>query len=309
MRILICDLFANGNGNDAIPYDSIIHIPDITTCTNGDVLNKGDIFNISKDDIIIFSANEDGMHYVKKINMTIPSLFAKMIDIRSALKKQYPGIVIYNDPIHFDDIGNKLHTYNLLQHLKYIPTYSQFPDEKWDTFPCIVSASRASGGRFRTRCNTSDELINSGRRIQRAKGSTFIVECIDSYIPELKCMHNLRLMVVNDTLVDWFCRPGKEWNIHTGTQDLEKLQLANDWFVEWCEKHKHKQTVTTFISDIFSVIGKGAYSYDVIIVDDMMYLCEVGYKFWDDTVAKTIPLDKLTKSKEAYKEQLKRLIL
>jgi hypothetical protein len=307
MLILICELYDNGKGNKAIDYDMILYVPRLKICTNGTILHDDVIVNVHEDDVVVFSVNEDGMHYIQKINSTIPQLFAVLIDIRSALKIQFPNIIMYNDPLHFDGIGNKLHTYNLLKHLPYVPKYSQYPCDTWNTYPCIVSASRASGGRFRHVCNDSSELKTRGTKIQRMKGSTFIVEYIDSYIPQIECYHNLRLMIINNTLVDWFFRPSDNWNIHTRSQNMEKLLIADTWFAHWYSEHT--VVVTSFIADMYNVLGNGAYAYDVIIKDDKIVLCEVGYKFWDDTVAKLIPLNKPTNDIVSYKANVKSLLL
>lgn len=291
----------NGKGNKAITYDKVFYVPSLKVCTNGTLVHGCELVNIHADDIIIFSANEDGMHFVKSINMTIASLYAKLLDIRRAITTIHPGITMYNDPIHFDDIGNKVHTYNLLKHLPYIPTYAAYhPNMVWSTFPCIVSANRASGGRFRVLCNDEDALRKEGQRIQRLKGGTFVTQYLDSRVEALDgSFHNFRLMVVNDTLIDWFCRPGDQWNIHTRTQN-KYIQKANAWCDDWIKAHD--DTLKTFLTDMYNVLGKGAYSYDTIIQGDMLYLCEVGYKFWDDTVAKLIDIQKPTKDVTSYKK-------
>jgi hypothetical protein len=307
MIILFCELMDNGKGNKAIPHDVVYYIPNIEICTNGTLIHDGDIVEISNTDVVVFSANEDGMHFVKAINSTIPKLSKKMMDIRKAIKTRH-DVTMYNDPVHFEDIGNKLSTYNLLKQLPYVPRYAEYAkDMKWNIFPCVVSASRASGGRFRNLCNNAEELHAHGRRIQKIKGSTFVVEYIDSTIESFRCFHNFRLMVVDDVVVDWFCRPGNDWNIHTRTQNKDLIQDVDGWCEEWMESHA--DLVKKLVDDMYGILGRGAYSYDLIIREDMIYLCEVGYKFWDDTVAKLIDIDKLTKDLPAYREKLKECLL
>lgn len=306
-KVLVCELMDNGNGTKAVEYDKVLYVPKLQVCTNGTLIHSYEevveLIEFYPDDIIIFSANEDGMHYVKQVHMTIQSLYGKLLEIRKAIKGQYPDIVMYNDPIHFEDHGNKYRSYELLKHLPYIPKFAEFKNHKeWNQFPCIVSANRASGGRFRALCHSSEQLENEGKRIQRVKGGTFIVEYIDSTIEELGCFHNLRLMVVNDTIVDWFCRPGEGWNIHTRTQKNNIIPKADAWAEKWIQGHE--TLVKQFLADMYDVLGKGAYAYDLIIKGDMLYLCEIGYKFWDDTVAKLIDFKKykLTKDVEKYKQ-------
>ena len=307
-RVLICDLLENGKGNSAIIHDLVLFVPKLQVCTNGTLIHDGHIVEILADDIIIFSANEDGMHFIKMINSTIPQLCSKLQDIRRALTVSYPDITIYNDPLHFESIGNKLQTYNLLKHLPYIPNYAGFSkDMDWTIFPCIVSASRASGGRFRVLCTNKTQLNSEGDRIQRVKGDTFVTEYIDSKIETIGCFHNLRLMVVNDNVIDWFCRPGDNWNIHTRSQNKKSIEKADQWCSQWIDSHE--DVLAKFVSDLYDVLGKGAYSYDAIIVDDRLYLCEVGYKFWDDTVAKLINIKKPTKHCDTYKKLLKSYIV
>lgn len=305
-KVLICELFDNGNGTKAVEYDKVLYVPKLQVCTNGTLIHSHEevveLVGFNADDIIIFSANEDGMHFVKSINMTIQTLYAKLLDIRKAIKSQHPHIVMYNDPIHFEDTGNKLQSYRLLKHLPYVPRFVEYKkDTDWDIFPCIVSANRASGGRFRALCQNADELHREGNRIQRVKGGTFITEYIDSKIDDFGCYHNLRFMVINDTLIDWFCRPGNGWNIHTRTQNNATIPRADSWAEQWL--NEHDVLVKQLLSDLYEVLGKGAYAYDLIIKGDMLYLCEIGYKFWDDTVAKLIDFKKykLTKDVEKYK--------
>lgn len=305
--VLFCELMDNGKGNKAIPYDVVYYIPKIDICTNGTLVHDGDIIELSDSDIVVFSANEDGMHFVKAINSTIPKLCKKMQDIRRAIKSKH-AVKMFNDPVHFEDIGNKLSTYNLLKQLPYVPRYAEYTrDVKWNIFPCVVSASRASGGRFRNVCNNQEELHANGRRIQKMKGSTFVVEYIDSTIDSFRCFHNLRLMVVDDVVVDWFCRPGNVWNIHTRTQNKDLIRDVDGWCEEWMGSHQ--EIVRRCVEDLYGILGRGAYSYDLIIKDDMLYLCEVGYKFWDDTVAKLIDIDKPTKELSAYQKTLKECLL
>ena len=139
------------------------------------------------------------------------------------------------------------------------------------------------------------------------KGSTFVVEYIDSTIDSFRCFHNLRLMVVDDVVVDWFCRPGNVWNIHTRTQNKDLIRDVDGWCEEWM--NSHQEIVRRCVEDLYGILGRGAYSYDLIIKDDMLYLCEVGYKFWDDTVAKLIDIDKPTKELSAYQKTLKECLL
>jgi hypothetical protein len=301
-KILICDLLDNGNGTKAVEYDKVLYVPKLQVCTNGTLIHSHELVEFFLDDIIIFSANEDGMHFVKSINMTIHTLCAKLLEIRKAIKTQFPNMTIYNDPIHFEDTGDKLQSYKLLKHLPYVPRFAEYTrNTDWNIFPCIVSANRASGGRFRALCHDAEELHREGTRIQRVKGGTFITEYIDSRIEDFGCFHNLRFMVVNDTLVDWFCRPGNGWNIHTRTQNAAVIPRADSWAESWLQEHD--TLVKKLLSDMYGVLGKGAFAYDLIIKGDMLYLCEIGYKFWDDTVAKLIDFKKykLTKDVEKYK--------
>lgn len=300
MIYLICELFENGKGNDVVTYDHILYVPNISICNNN-LLHDDREIHFRKDDIVIFSVNEDGMHYIQKVKMTIPGMYNKLLQIRAHIISKYPDINIYNDPRYFDAIGNKYKTYELLKNKYGIPLYDDFKNyRKWNTYPCIVSASRASGGRCRNLCQNPEELEEHGKNIQRTKGNTFIVQYIDSYIQDLDCYHNLRFMVVNNHIVDWFCRPGNGWNIHTRTQNMSKLSKCDIWFKNWYKSNERK--VRMFIEQMYDSLGKGAYSYDCIICNDEIYLCEVGYKFWDDTFSKLIKMNKITNDSQKYKK-------
>ena len=257
--------------------------------------------------MVMFSANEDGMHYIKKINTTLEELQFEMIRIRNYILNKFPNVIIFNDPIHFDVIGDKLKTFKYLCDVVSCPKFSH-TISKWKHFPAIVSANIASGGRRRFLCKTTKELSTNNRRIMCP---TFVCSYVNSYVETLSCFSCLRLMVIDDKLVDWFFRPGDTWNIHNKTQDKFKMEEADEYFENWLASHR--DVVDTFLSSTYKKFGHGAYAYDVILQNDTLVLCEVGYKFYDESYAdvlkKTHKLThKLTNNVSMYSEVLNNYI-
>uniref|UniRef100_A0A6C0F6N4 ATP-grasp domain-containing protein n=1 Tax=viral metagenome TaxID=1070528 RepID=A0A6C0F6N4_9ZZZZ len=310
-KILICDLFQNGKGNDAVDCDIILYVPLIKIENNLLFHFYKEPILFDDNDIIIFSVNEDGMHYVKSIKYTIERLISECIQIRNFILGLCPNITIYNDPIHIESIGDKSLTFEKLKHLSNITNFSTNIN-KWTLFPCIIFAKRASGGRHRHYATNHNELVKASRKIENAKGknSYVITNYINSFINEKNYYHNLRVMVINNNIVDWFMRPGSHWNIHTKTQLMDKLDDADLYFKEWLTVSRNKEHLQWLVDEIYKVYGKGAYAIDCIISNDILMLCEVGYKFWDDTVAHKIHgITKDTHNLQGYSAKVNRLII
>ena len=305
MRYLFCELLNNGKGTEALMYDKAIFIMNTRVCTNGTVIHENEEITFSPKDIAFFSVNEDGMHFIQKVRSNLNDIYERMMKIRNVLVEK--KIKIFNDPIHFPCIGNKYLSFENLPK-SIVPKYSKFPCDWQHDFPCMVSASIASGGRHRYLCENHAVMTNKGNLIKRIKQDVFVMDYIDSYNDELQCFLSLRLMVINNVIIDWFNRPGKHWNIHTRTQDVSKLQLADEWFKKWM--HHNNDTLNAFVNKIYAVFGDGAYALDCIITkQNEIKLCEIGYKFWDDTYAKLINLNKCTKDLQKYKETINKVLI
>lgn len=301
MLWLVCDLFENGKGNDALPCDKILYITDVLSATKAPVTNN---------DIVVFSVNEDGMHYAKSIKMTVLQIQEACVVVRNAILEKAPQVSIYNDPAHILSIGDKFKTYKQLQYTSphIVPLFCDGKDAKsWSLFPCIVAAKVASGGRFRHLVNSKEDIAFKTRCITAAKGANgaFVSEYVHSYVEQLGFYINVRLMVVNDQVIDWFCRPGDTWNIHTKTQKKGSLATANEWYMQWVSHHENKQRVCDVVTSVHQTFGNGLYSIDCAIDKTRIAVCEVGYKIWDDTVAyKITEITKPTHNKTLYGSML-----
>lgn len=305
MLYLICDQFVNGKGNDAVDYDIILYIPNISV-EEECMTHEGEEHRIREEDTVVFSINEDGLHYIKKIHYTMPQLVKEAREIGNFVKRFTKNI--YNDPDMIEKVADKYQTYRLCEGKIHVPRHADKMSRWGDDFPCIVAAKVASGGRSRYKVANRQELHTCYNRIKAKKGgnNVMITSYLDSYVPPLESYHNLRLMVINDKLIDWFYRPGDNWNIHTNTQNDKKVPAA-EYYMKWSLENERK--VDNFVKELYNLYGKGAYSYDCIIQNDEIYLCEIGYKFWDDTVAHNIKqLPKVTHDLKEYKRRITDII-
>jgi carbamoylphosphate synthase large subunit len=305
MLYLICDQFVNGKGNDAIDYDIILYIPKIKI-EEECMIHEGKEYRIKEEDTVVFSINEDGIHYIKQINYTMPQLVKETREMGNFVRRFTKNI--YNDPEMIEKVADKYQTYKVCEGNINVPK-SVDKMSKWgDEFPCIVTAKVASGGRYRDKVENRQEMHKCYNRIKANKGenNVMITSYIDSYVPELESYHNLRIMVINDTIIDWFYRPSDNWNIHTKTQNDKKV-IAAEYYKKWSEENELK--VNNFVRQMYKLYGKGGYSYDCIIENDEIYLCEIGYKFWDDTVAHKIKqVPKFTHNLKEYKKHITNII-
>ena len=204
-------------------------------------------------------------------------------------------------------MGNKLKTYELLMNIETnffkIPRHSKIVNY----FPCIIKTKDSSHDIREKICYNNKELINNKKRF--GNEDVISVEYIDSYNNKLKIYCSLRLMVVNNKLIDYFFRPGKQWNIHTNDQDEKLVLEADKYFEDFYIKNKLK--INKLLENLYKVYGNGFFSYDLVLNNNKLYLCETGLKYYDYTYhnfikKNVINLSKyncdLIKLKKLYKE-------
>lgn len=270
--ILIYDLLKNGKTHHILDFDISYCVLNIKLFENCIYYNNKNITDTFVDSIVFFSANEDGLGYIKQINLNMQQLTQKLVDIRDVIvEKCYK---IYNDPRFFEILGNKELTYQCLINTVPCPKFGNI-----DIYPCIVAKNNASGGRQRYLCNTNNE-VNSA--ISKIKTNYCVTEYIDSFNLNLNCFCNLRLLVLDNILLEWYYRPSGNWNIHTKTQTLSKIIPADNFFADWKLHNQH--ILDLFIQNIFDVLGLGMFAIDCIlhIESNTIFLCEVGYKCMDE---------------------------
>jgi hypothetical protein len=91
-------------------------------------------------------------------------------------------------------------------------------------------------------------------------------------------------MVTNDNLIDHYFRPSAKWNIHNGDQDLTKALKADSFFKEFYIDHK--KDIDQYFLSIANLFGNAFYSYDAILKDKKIYICEIGLKTFDEAAAR-----------------------
>ena len=143
------------------------------------------------------------------------------------------------------------------------------------------------------------ELINQYNKF--GKSNLVAVQYINSFNNELQRYCSLRLIIVNNNVIDFFFRPSTQWNIHTKDQDKNKIIDANKYFEQFYNKNKSK--FDKLLNDLYAIYGCGFYAHDFIISNDTLYLCETGLKYHDDGYYKVIkPLNTYQNTYELLKE-------
>ena len=302
MILTITDNINNGKGNNIklITFGHHCFAHEINIINNKLIINL-DLKNIKK---IIFNFNEDYYGYYRsKINKkkfkTIHKFIDHLKEISNIIKSQYPTIIIYNDPIKCINMGNKFKTYNDLKAIESeffkIPKYDLLDKTKLqiDYFPCIVKRIDASHDTREAICHNEKELTKQKKVFGNAK--IISLEYIDSYVSQLHCYCALRLMVVDNKLIDYFLRPSNGWNIHNCDQDKNLMIKADKYFETFYIKNKSK--FDKLLNDLYMVYGNGFFSYDLILNQDKLYLCVTGLKYYDYSYhafikKKSVDLDK-----------------
>ena len=206
-------------------------------------------------------------------------------------------------------MGNKLKTYDLLMNIE--SNFFKIPRHSTTVkyFPCIIKTIDSSHDTRETICHNEEELIKEKKIFNNEE--VISVEYIDSYNIELQMYCSLRLMVVNKQLIDYFFRPSKQWNIHTKDQDKKSILKADKYFHNFYIKDILK--IDKLLEDLHKIYGNGFFSYDLILNNDILYLCETGLKYYDNAYhnfikKKSIDLNKnncdLIKLKKLYNKIL-----
>lgn len=297
MILTISDGVGNGKGgNYFVIFDLHDYIYNCKIVDNSLFIKNKEV-NLIEITCIIFNYNEDLFTYNLNWDSNLTTTFKNINDmiqhfkdIANLVKRYYPKIIIYQDPDKCFNLGNKTLTFNAIKdiqntHVK-CPLYKKIINlndlNDVNFFPCIIKEDDGSATNNDTLCATRDKLISAYNSFFLNKKNVICIQYIDSSKNSINKYCSTRFMVINDTLVDYYCRPSNIWNIHTKDQDFAKVVLADQMFQEFY--NIHKEYINLYFKEIHSLYGNGFFAYDVILSDNILYICEIGLKIYDSTI-------------------------
>jgi len=320
--LTISDGKSNGKGgNEFVTFDVSCYIYDCCIVNNNLLINNKKI-NMNNFTHVIFNFNEDLFTYhlnwdtnlTKKYN-NVDVMIQDFKDVATLFKKIAPNVIIYQDPHKCFPLGDKTLTFDTIKDIQneYVtcPIYKKINNitdlNKFNTFPCIIKYDNGSSTKNDKVCKTKDELYNAYNNIFLNKPNVICIQYIDSKKNRINEYCSIRLMVLNDKLLDYYCRPSKKWNIHTGDQDFTKVAIADEMFQEYY--NAHKEYINIYIEKIHSLYGNGFFAYDLILSDNILYVCEIGLKLYDDTLVNVFKNNNIKSNKQTLdKNKMRNLI-
>ncbi len=260
-------------------------------------IKKTDIETFKKNDKVIFIYNEDAMFTERnfKEDMT------KLLDIETAIKNSSDQIQIYNSPSKCRNYSCKAYFYSLLENEPFVPKFKIINNESdlelVNFYPHILTLTIRCLGNCRFLCNNKEETIKAYQKLKDESRSTkyeeiCAIDFINSYEKAYKCYLNVRFMVINDKVIEYYARPAKIWNVHNDDQvrNLNLHKRVNEDLDKWVEANSDEHGQLNYmLTKCYKILGKGFYAYDCIIqnIDDIpnskLYVCETGIKIFNST--------------------------
>lgn len=284
-------------------------------------LEDSDIASILSCDIVIFVYNEDGLFLEKTFNEDIERLLE--IEKMVALRTEH----IYNRPSYYKLCGCKSAFYKSVIGEMFCPKFCELdnPDDidKITSYPCLLILSIRCLGKQRFLCKNkkqAEEAFSKLNKVEKIVNYEKIcaIEFLNSYVPRYKCYLNIRFMVFNDKIVEYYSRPAGKWNVHNDdqTRKIKIHDMANEDLEKWLVSSSGKEQLGRLLDICYQRLGKGFYAYDCIIENigdpdkSRLYLCEVGLKMMNNTTKNFYrKLHKNYKKKIMYYGDYARLLL
>lgn len=300
MILTISDGIKNGKGgNEYVTFDLHYYIYQCKLINNKLLFNKK-VIDLKKISMIFFNYNEDLFTYNLKWDKNLVNNFKninEMIslfkEISSFIKKFYPKIIIYQDPNKCFDLGDKNKVYDKIKNIKnnFIksPKYTKIVSEacinKINYYPVIIKISNGSHSKDDKICNNKNDLLNYYKKNFKNNKNVICIEYIDSKIKSLNCYVCVRLVVINNKILQFYAKPNNNWNIHVDI--IDNKILNTDKFIRKLFI-KYKGDIQNYLNKIYSIYGKGCYSYDIIYNEkkNHFYICEIGLKYGYQTPRK-----------------------
>lgn len=282
----------NGKGiEELLKFDNYCYIYDCQIKVNKLYIKKKYI-NFKFIKTLICDFNEDAIRKTGEARAKLKTL-QNVIDlynfICSIAKNENPDIIIYQEPKLCSWLACKYQTYQKLYTLTQnddlfsLPKYDLIQTkqdlENIDYYPIILKTFVNTGKERKL-----DTLVKHFREAKSKLNSfdkkpILALQVINSYIDLLKTYHSLRLIIINDKLVDYYMRPSTSWNVHAKNLNIDKLEKIDIYIKPFIEKNR--ESIEKFANKIFKICGYGFYAWDVIIYNDKIYICELGLKYFD----------------------------
>ncbi len=251
------------------------------------------ISNLSKEDTVIFVYNEDVQF--SQGNFTLD--MKRLIEIEKCLDKK--KVQVYNRPSKHMVLGCKYRFYSRFKFDTFIPKFDELTCEEdidnIDYYPCIVTLTVRTLDNYRTLCNNKTDLIRAYNVLKDVKKSVryeriCVIKYIDSYDSVNDVYINVRLMVINNEILEYYPRPAEHWNVHTNdqTDDIEVHDKVNEEVDMYMLENRGE--IRKILERCYRTLGNGFFEYNCIISKHGFYICEVGIKIYDDTVRKVYSL-------------------
>tara|TARA_B110001454_G_C12714690_1_gene432133 strand:+ start:19 stop:1041 length:1023 start_codon:yes stop_codon:yes gene_type:complete len=293
------------NTEDIITFTKNYYIYDCIL-KESNLIIQDEIFDLKNIKTIIFNFNEDlfafpGVHNnanatanLKKRFGNVNNMIQAFNDISHFIKEKFPNIIIYQDPEKCFELGNKLKVYDRIQHIKNdifrnirYKKITNIDDLKnIDFYPIILKKNYGSHNSSDTLCKNINQAKVKWKNYFKRFKNIIAVEFINSYISELSCNASIRLMVTNNNLLDFYCRPSKKWNIHNADQISSKIIYFDNYFFKFYNKNKIE--IDKHLNAIHKLYGNGFFAYDIILSNNRLYICEIGIKMIDTSYIKSV---------------------
>jgi hypothetical protein len=303
MILTISDGVSNGKGgNYFVIFDLHDYIYNCKIVDNSLFIKNKEV-NLIEITCIIFNYNEDLFTYNLNWDSNLTTTFKNINDmiqhfkdIANLVKRYYPKIIIYQDPDKCFNLGNKTLTFNAIKdiqntHVK-CPLYKKIINlndlDDVNFFPCIIKEEDGSATSNDTLCATSGELLSAYNSFFLNKKNIICIQYIDSTKNSINKYCSIRLMVTNDNLVDYYCRVSDMWKINNICNDHTIMYLckADQMFQEYY--NTYKLIIDDYIKKIHAIYGNGFFAYDLILSDNILYVCEIGLKIYNSTFPRVV---------------------
>ena len=286
------------NGKDNVIQSNYTVFVYQCTIRNSELFVNHMHFNLDNIKIIVFSFNETLFTYNLKWNVDLlknysneNNMIEHFVDLYNYFHSNHPDISIYNNPKLWFPLGSKHMIFETLQtaqtnvfkNPKCIQVNNTTDLNNITFYPCILKYDYGSHTINDEICNNLNQLQQCYKKINDSKHSILAIEYKCSFQSQLQKHLCIRFMVVNDVIYDFYARASDDWNIHTNNQDSTVLANADKYFAEYY--FKNKESINEYVSNVHKIIGNGFYSYDVVLFENTLYLCEIGLKFFDRAYA------------------------
>lgn len=247
--------------------------------------NTQEKINYSMYKKVIFDFNEDLIGKGKKI-VVLERMATQFLS-------ENKNGVLFNNPRFFKHITDKYDTYQMLKkgenEVVKIPKFACNISKDIDYYPVILKSKKnASNDGKDVICKNYKQLIYYFNKNKFNKDNIIISQLVNSYDNIEKKFHKVRWMVFGNKIIEQQVCFNKVFNVHNKNTSTKMFLKAKPRYEEF--KNRNINEIQKFLDFHKSVFGEGFICFDVIFdfVENKIYLCETGIKFYDHT-AKYMP--------------------